>query len=160
MQPTITSEVVVAYAQCPRKAYLLLCSPAQGEPHEYVRILERQQDENHARYLDHLRQKHPDVQPYTVENLGQGSALLLNACLQADGLTAVCDVLTRVEGPAHGGHPRYEPTLCVGTHSIGTEQKLALAFTGYVLGRLQQTPPLAGRLIAMDGTSHTMKLDP
>ena len=159
MPPTITSEVVVAYAQCPRKAYLLLFGPVQGEPHEYVRILERQQDENHARYLDHLRQKHPDVQPYTGENLGQGSALLLNACLQADGLAAVCDVLTRVEGPAPGGHPRYEPTLCVGTHSIGKEQKLALAFTGYVLGRLQHTPPMAGRLIALDGTSHTIKLD-
>ena len=63
MQPTITSEVVVAYAQCPRKAYLLLCSPAQGEPHEYVRILERQQDENHARYLNRLKHKHADVAP-------------------------------------------------------------------------------------------------
>jgi hypothetical protein len=41
MQPTITSEVVVAYAQCPRKAYLLLFNPEQGVPHEYVRILER-----------------------------------------------------------------------------------------------------------------------
>ena len=130
-----------------------------GEPLP-SRRLERQQDENHARYLDHLRQKHPDVQPYTGENLGQGSALLLNACLQADGLATRCDVLTRVEGASHGGHPRYEPTLCVGTHSIGKEHKLALAFTGYVLGRLQHTPPLAGRLIAMDGTSHTMKLDP
>ena len=39
MQPAITSEVVVAYAQCPRKAYLLLFPPAQDEPHEYVRIL-------------------------------------------------------------------------------------------------------------------------
>jgi hypothetical protein len=35
----ITSEIVVAYAQCPRKAYLLLYSPEQGEPHEYVRML-------------------------------------------------------------------------------------------------------------------------
>ena len=49
--------------------------------------------------------------------------------------------------------------MCVGTHSISKEQKLALAFTGYVLGRLQHTPPMAGRLIAMDGTSHTVTLD-
>jgi hypothetical protein len=41
MKPIITSEVVVAYAQCPRKAYLLLFSSAQGELHEYVRLLER-----------------------------------------------------------------------------------------------------------------------
>ena len=61
MQPAITSEVVVAYTQCPRKAYRLLFSPEQGEPHEYVRILERQQGENQARYLDRLKQKHAIV---------------------------------------------------------------------------------------------------
>ena len=159
MQPTITSEVVVAYAQCPRKAYLLLFSPAQGEPHEYVRILERQQGENHERYLDRLKQKHADVPPYTAETLRNGSAVLLNAYLQADGLAAVCDALIRVEGQATRGQYRYEPTMCVGTHSISKEQKLALAFTGYVLGRLQHTPPLAGRLIAMDSTCHTVTLD-
>src|SRR6266536_1992286 len=64
MPPAITSEIVVAYTQCPRKAYLLLVSPDQGEPHEYVRILEQQQRENHARYLDCLQHKHTDVQPY------------------------------------------------------------------------------------------------
>jgi hypothetical protein len=79
MQPTITSEVVVASAQCPRKASLLLCSLAQGEPHEYVRILERQRDENHERYLDRLQQKHADVQPSTVETLRNGGAVLLHA---------------------------------------------------------------------------------
>jgi hypothetical protein len=27
MEPTVTTDIVVAYAQCPRKAYLLLFSP-------------------------------------------------------------------------------------------------------------------------------------
>jgi predicted RecB family nuclease len=160
MPPAITSEVVVAYSQCPRKAYLLLFSPEQGELHEYVSLLERQRHENHERYLDRLRHKHADVQPYTLGNLGNGSPVLLDACLQAHGLVAACDVLTRGEEPSPGGQHQYEPTLCVGTHSISKEQKLALAFTGYVLGHLQPRPPMTGRLIAMDGTSHTMKLDP
>ena len=160
MPPAITSEVVVAYSQCPRKAYLLLFSPEQGELHEYVSVLERQRHENHERYLDRLRHKHADVQPYTLGNLGNGSPVLLDACLQAHGLVAACDVLTRGKEPSPGGQHQYEPTLCVGTHSISKEQKLALAFTGYVLGHLQPRPPMTGRLIAMDGTSHTMKLDP
>ena len=159
MKPTITSEVVVAYAQCPRKAYLLLFSPDSGEPHEYERILERQRRENQEGYLDRLKQKHADVQPYTVENLGNGSEVLLNACLQADGFTAVCDVLTRVEGQSTGGKYQYEPTMCVGTHSISKEQKLEMSFAGYVLGHLQHKPPMAGRIIGMDGTSHTVKLE-
>ena len=142
----------------PAKPISSCSAPTQGEPHEYVRILERQQGENHERYLT-LKQKHADVQPYTAETLRNGSAVLLNAYLQADGLAAVCDALIRVEGQATRGQYRYEPTMCVGTHSISKEQKLALAFTGYVLGRLQHTPPMAGRLIAMDGTSHTVTLD-
>src|SRR5262245_37483372 len=159
MQPAITSAIVVAYAQCPRKAYLLLFSPEQGTPHEYVRILERQRREHQARYLNGLQHTHADVHPYTEEHLRHGSAVLLNACLQADGLAAECDVLTRVERPPMAGPHQYAPTLCVGTHSVSTEQKLALTFAGYVLGRLQHTPPLAGRIIALDGASHTVKLD-
>jgi predicted RecB family nuclease len=159
MPLTITPEVVVADAQCPRKAYLLLYSPEQGDPHAYMHILEQQRDENQARYLDRLQHTHPEVHPYTVEHLRNGSAVLRHACLQADGLAARCDVLTRVEAPSPGGQPWYEPTLCVGTYSISATQKLALAFTGYVLERLQHTRPLAGRLIAMDGTAHTVTLD-
>ena len=66
MPPTITPEVVVAYAQCPRKAYLLLFSPDKGELHEYVQILEQQRCENQEHYLDRLQQAHADVQPYSL----------------------------------------------------------------------------------------------
>ena len=126
--------------------------PRAGHPHEYVRILERQRRAHQARYLNGLQHTHADVHPYTVEHLHHGRTVLLNACLQADGLAAECDVLTRVERSSMAGTHQYTPTLCVGTYSVSTEQKLALAFAGYVLGYLQHTPPLAGRIIALDGT--------
>ena len=79
-----------------------------------MRILEWQQRENQPLYFDRLKQKHTDVQLYTVENLRNGSEVLVNACLQADDFVAVCDVLTRVEGQSTGGKHCYEPTMCVG----------------------------------------------
>ena len=158
MKPAITSEIVVAYFQCPRKAYLLLFSPDKGEPHEYAQLLEQQRCENQERYIDHLQQTHADVQPYSVENLRQGSKVLINAHLQVDGFASHCGVLTRVEGTSAFGKYSYEPSICVGTHSISTEQKLALSFVGYVLERLQHTSPMAGRIVGMDGKSHTIKL--
>ena len=85
MAPTITSDVVVAYSQCPRKAYLLLFSPDKGEPHEYVQILEQQRKKHQERYIDHLQHKHTDVQPYAVEKLRKGSQVLISAHLQVDG---------------------------------------------------------------------------
>jgi hypothetical protein len=111
MEPTITSEVVVAYSQCPRKAHLLLYSQDKGEPHEYVRILEQERCENQRRYVDRLKQKHPDIQPYTVENLRNGNEFLINARLKAHGFEAECDVLTRVEGKSTFGRYSYEGTF-------------------------------------------------
>ena len=75
MPPVITSEVVVAYAQCPRKAYLLLFSPDKGEPQEYVELLKQQRCIHQERYIDHLKHTHPDVEPYSVENLRKGSKM-------------------------------------------------------------------------------------
>jgi predicted RecB family nuclease len=151
MEPAITSEIVVAYAQCPRKAYLLLFSPDKGEPHEYVQILEQQRQAHQERYIDHLQQTHADVQPYSEENLRKGSKILINAHLQVDGFAADCGVLTRVEGISTFGRYRYEPSIYVGTHSMTKEQQLELSFVGYVLERLQHTSPAAGRIIGMDG---------
>jgi predicted RecB family nuclease len=158
MEPIITSEVVVAYSQCPRKAYLLLFSPDKGGPHEYVQILEQQRYENQERYLNRLQQTHADVHPYSLENLRKGREMLINARPQVDGLEAECGVLTRVEGKSVFGKYSYEPSMFVGTYSISKGQKLALSFVGYVLGRLQNTPPMAGSIIGMDGKEHSVKL--
>jgi predicted RecB family nuclease len=159
MEPTITADIVVAYSQCPRKAYLLLFSPDKGEPHEYVQILEQQRKEHQEKYINRLQQTHADVQPYAVENLRKGNKVLINAHLQVDGLAADCGVLTRVEGTSTFGKYSYEPSIVVGTHSITKEQQLALSFIGYVLERLQSALPVTGKIIGMDGTSHTVKLD-
>jgi predicted RecB family nuclease len=158
MEPTITTDIVVAYSQCPRKAYLLLCSPEKGEPHEYTQILEQQRCANQERYIDHLQHTHADVQPYSVENLRKGSKVLINTRLQVDGFAADCGVLTRVEGTSSFGKHSYEPTIFVGTHSISKEQQLALSVVGYTLERLQSKSPAAGRIIGMDGKSHTVHL--
>src|SRR5262249_24785348 len=158
MEPVITADIVIAYSQCPRKAYLLWFSPEKGEPHEYVQILEQQRCANQGRYIDHLQQTHADVQPYSVENLRKGSKVLIKAHLQVDGFAADCGVLTRVDVPSTFGKYSYEPSIFVGTHSISKEQQLELSFVGSVLERLQHTSPAVGRIIGIDGKSHTVKL--
>jgi len=159
MELTITTDIVVAYSQCPRKAYLLLFSPDKGEPHEYVQILEQQRRAHQERYIDHLQHTRADVQPYSLENLRKGSEVLINAHLQVDGFAAECGVLTRVEGTSTFGKHSYEPSIFVGTHSISKEQKLELSVVGYVLDHLQRKSPTSGRIIGMDGKSHTVKLE-
>src|SRR5207247_223816 len=90
--------------------------------------------------------------------LRKGGEVLINAHLQVDGLAADCGVLTRVEGTSAFGKYSYEPSLFIGTYNITKEQQLELSFVGYVLERLQHTSPAVGRIIGMDGTSHSVKL--
>jgi hypothetical protein len=82
MNKTITSEILVAYSQCPRKAFLLMCTKTPGTPHEYIKILEQQRQDNQRKYLDILQKKHPNVQPYSQDALKNGNDFLINAPLE------------------------------------------------------------------------------
>ena len=160
MGTTINSEILVAYWQCQRKAFLLVCGNEQGIPHEYVRILEQKRLESQAKFLDTLNRDNSDAQPYCIENLKKGSKFLVNAKIKTDnGFEAKCGVLTKVEGRSALGKHSYEPTIFVGTHRLTKEQKLELFFIGHVLEQIQKKPPVVGRIIGVDGKSHKVKLE-
>ena len=154
----ITSETVIAYSQCPQKAFLLLCTDEQGTPHEYMRILEQQKELNRINYIRVLKQPSPEVPSHIVSDLAHEGDLVIKAMLGSEDLEAYCDVLTRVESSSSLGAYSYEPAICVGTHSITKEQKLELLFAGYVLGKIQGKIPEHGKIITVDGISHPVKL--
>jgi predicted RecB family nuclease len=85
--------------------------------------------------------------------------VLLAATLRAQDLEAYCDVLTPVAPGAAARGQRYEPTLVVGTHTIGEDQRLALLFIGAVLGQLQPAPPAAGTIISLGEQAQRVALD-
>ena len=159
MNRIITPEIVVAYSQCPRKAFLLLCTHEQGRTHEYVRILEQQRRANRSEYIALLKQKNPDVQLYDADHLNNGSRVLINAALKADGLEADCAALTKVRGSSALGRYSYQPTIVVGTHRISKTDRLRLFFVGYVLEQIQSKPPEMGTIVGMGAKSHKVKLD-
>lgn len=155
----ITSEIVVAYSQCPRKAFLIFCTGEKGTPHEYTRILERHKDMNRRIYLSDLKQKMLEIQDYDVCFFQDGSDIIINATLKAEGFEAGSDLLTKVEASSSLGECSYEPTICVGTHSVSQEQRLELFFAGYVLGQIQGRLPAAGRIILVGQRSREVKLE-
>ena len=158
MKKQISSETVVAYSQCPRKAFLLLSREESGPPHEYVRILEQQADMKRAEYFNFLRQKHPKVSSYSDAGRDK-SDFLLGATLKAGDLTAQCNVLTKVRSSTSMRRHHYEPTLIVGTHKITKEQRLEILFIGHVLEQMQKTSPERGTIIGADGQAHRAKLE-
>ena len=163
MHNAITSEIVVAYSQCPRKAFLLLCTNEQGMPHEYMRMLEQQKTRNQINYLhalNALNQTSVEAKSHIVTDLTNEGNLIIEALLKTEGLEAYCDALTQVESSSSSGGSSYEPTLVVGTYSISKEQELELVFTGFVLGQMRKKLPVAGRIVKMGGQVDELKLEP
>ncbi len=120
MSRIFTSESVVAYSQCPRKAFFLL----RGEPgrqHEYEKVLEERASVNRSNYLSGL----------------SGNELQSDVVYAGD-LVATCDALVRNGPAANKSHARYEPHVVVGTAGVSKEQKLALAYAGYVVGQTKR----------------------
>ncbi len=159
MNKIISTDVLVAYSQCPRQAYLLLCTKQKGEPHEYVHILQQEKMANQRQYIDALKQKQADVQSYAETGLKNKSEFLVDATLQADGFEADCGLLTKVGGSSALGRYSYEPTIFAGTHTVTKEQRLEVIFAGYVLAQLQKKLPATGRIIKMEGRSTKVKLE-
>jgi predicted RecB family nuclease len=159
MKGIITSEILISYSQCPRKAYLLLCTDQKGTPNEYMSILQRRKEALQRDYIKELKQKNPDVQSYSLENFKGRSDFLINAKLKAEGLEADCGILTKVDGSSFLGRYSYEPTIFIGTYRIDKYQKLELFFIGHVLEKIQGKIPVAGRIIGMDKKSHKVKLE-
>ena len=158
MLELITPEVLVAYRQCLRKAFLLLCTDEEGSPHPYASLLARRQAVNRATFIDHLKQQQPDLRPYAGKLPRAGREILTGATLRAQDLEASCDVLTPVTRAAYVRAHRYEPTIVVGTRIISQEQQLELLFVGYVLGRLQRTLPPMGTIVGLGERVHRVPL--
>jgi len=138
MNVLVTPELVVAYSQCPRKAYLL-CKGETGEPHEYVRILERRVIENREEYLR------------TIDS--SSDLVSTNLTLRSGDFETYCDVLTT------RGESSYEPTLVVGTHKVTQDQKIRLAYIGHVIGQLYHRKPSTGIIVLGQDKIHKAKLE-
>lgn len=163
MHNAITSEIVVAYSQCPRKAFLLLCTDEQGMPHEYMRLLEQQKSLNQTNYLSKLNilnQISLEEKSHSFTDLAHEGSLVIKATLKTEGLEAYCDVLTQIGSSLSPSSSSYEPVIVIGTYSISKEQELELVFTGYVLGQMQKKLPVAGHIVRIGDQVDVVKLEP
>jgi predicted RecB family nuclease len=159
MGRTLTSEIVIAYSQCVRKAFLLLCTEEKGTSHEYVQILQQRRDAIQNRYIETLKDKGFDVKSYSISDFLRGSNFLVGATLEAGGFAVQCGILTRVEKKSALGDYSYEPTIFAGAYLINNEHKLELSFIGYVLNLFQGIYPNAGKIVGLDGVSHKFALE-
>ena len=146
----ITSEVLVAYSHCPRKAFLLLFAEDKGVSNEYIQILEQRKNQNRTKYIDSLRKSIP-VEAYSKNALWMGRDYLFEVNLVSDRLSASCDLLKKVEGKSDFGKYSYQAIIFAGTYTVTKEQKLELFFVSFIIEQIQNKLPTTGSIISLEG---------
>jgi predicted RecB family nuclease len=154
----ITTEIAVAYTNCPRKAFLLLNTGSPPPLHDYEAVCRARGETPRERYLAQIRRDDPEAVGYDQDGIGVGYRYLVGVDLRADDLSASSDLLVRTDQRAPSGGHSYCPQLIAGTYSVTDDQKFALAFAGHVLGLIQGSPPDYGRVITLDGVAHKVAL--
>jgi predicted RecB family nuclease len=157
MKQTITSDLVEAYSQCARKAFLMMTGLANPGPHEYVRITDEQAAANRQAHRASLGQAE-DFPPGGVADLKTRPKVIADAELAADGLHAHCDFLTKVHESSRLGRFSYEPVKVIGTCRSYRPDTLGLAYQGLVLGEVQGRQPPSGTLVLLGDRPCKVKL--
>src|SRR3972149_1376632 len=157
MQKIISSEIVVAYSNCPRKAFLLM-SGEQGVDIEYVKILKQKRFLQKSKYIKEIKSTGSDIQIDKSNNLKKYGDTLVNVNLKSEYFEASCDILKQACKVPSVKRADYEPTIFIGSHNVGKEHKLELAFVGHVLGKIEGQIPEKGTIVSADGKSHGLKL--
>lgn len=155
----ISSEDVVAYLHCPRKAFLLM-SEEQGIAVEFANILTQRKNLQKDKCIENINPSELDVQINKSNSRKKHGDILVNVNLKSEYLEANCDILERVDKVTSSKKIGYEPTIFIGTRSINKEHKHELAFAGYVLGEIEGQIPERGLIVNADGENHRLNLKP
>ncbi|MCI0476000.1 MAG: hypothetical protein L0Y55_07115, partial [Anaerolineales bacterium] len=150
----ITTEIVISYLQCQRKAFLILFGDDAGTQHQYVSIIERQRILNRAGQTDAVDKQGRTVKSFDESNLGEKNAVFVDARIRVDGCEAYCDI---IETPSLSCS-EYRPIIVTGTYRVSEEQKLELLFAGYALGKVLNSNIQNGSIIDRGGRTHKLKL--
>jgi predicted RecB family nuclease len=156
----ITSELVVAYWQCPRKAFLMLNESQQAVPHEIYSLLDNHRYRDQQWYFKQLQDKFGDIYFADQISVSEGQPVLLSPELQHEDLDARIDILLKDNGGQQKNNKVvYVPILVSGHYSITQDQKIILAFVSHILSRIQKNPCTSGKVMSRDRKLHLVKLE-
>lgn len=126
--PTITSEIIIAYSQCPRKAYLLLFEKEEEIAVEYIEFLKKRKQNHQEAYLKSITPISSEIVLSQMQKLEyRGKSYLSKVTLQFNNFQAECDLLCVEQIEKDLNNLRYEPRILTATYSVTKEQKLNLS---------------------------------
>lgn len=127
-------------------------------PQPYTELIEELKQRARKEFVAAASLKHAISVPAESFDAAAEADFYLDVVLQDGDLSASCDFANRIRAKGYVPLKGYEPGIIVGTQQVTGEQKMELAFVGYVLGLLQNDVPDYGTVVTASGKAHRVRL--
>jgi len=117
---TISPKHIVAYSQCPTKAFLILKSEEPFEPTEYDKLLLKFQTNAFENYCTNFT----DIQDYKDGILKKGFKIIKDCNINLAEFDFQSKLIFKNEGKSSLGKFFYEPVVFLGSNQISKENRL------------------------------------
>lgn len=153
----VTERSVRAYNLCDRKAYLLMFSPSLSSPNAYE-ILQ-------AALINNVRQNYFDsisdqliVESFSPLSILKDVDILTDVNLSVEIFSIKNQTVIKAPDVLLQDKPHYEPIIFSSSNKIQAEDKVELAFIGYVISKQLNCLPDKGTVVLIDGSTVKVKL--
>jgi predicted RecB family nuclease len=153
MRP-INPSHIIAYSQCPTKAFLILKSEETFEPTEYDKLLLKFQ----AKVFENYCNNFTDIQDYKDGILKKGFEIIKDCNINLAEFDFHSKLIFKSEGKSSLGKFFYEPVVFLGSNQISKENRLELAYLGFLLEKIQNKFSDKGIIIDKEGGKHRVEL--
>ena len=131
MNTIITSKIIQAYGECTLKSYFLLFGNMLNSENSYNNMLKEKAINSKEEYLTKVK-SNSKVQPYSLIDFKKKESTLYDVNLKFKNLSINNEII-RLDADSN-----YMPLLIIGSNSITEENKIHLAFIGYILSKFQK----------------------
>lgn len=147
----INAEILSAYYQCKLKSFFLLKKKRKKKSHDFVAEIERRKQLN-------LRNNKSLFEKNMISQLDKIDFTGLNKKLTYKELECFVDTIFVKEGKSNSNDYTIEPVHFLGINKPTIEDKIRLAFAGYVLSKIYEIDITHGKLVLFNANVRKIKL--
>jgi predicted RecB family nuclease len=140
MEVKITNKTIIAYSQCPRKGFFAISGEASASKCDYCTIVNAKRSTN--------REKHLGSKHFLAQYGGE-----IKQIFKSEKCIAYCDFVYSSNSSSGA-----IPLIFSGTRQILMENKIELAFIGFVYSKIFKVAPRYGMVITFDGKAIRINL--
>jgi len=153
MRP-ISPKHIISYSQCPTKAFLMQKSEESFELTEYDNLLQKFQNKAFDNYCNNFT----NIQDYKDRILKKGFEIIKDCNINLTEFDFHSKLIVKNEGKSKLGNFFYEPVIFIGSNQIAIENRLEVAYLGFLLEKIQNKFPDKGLIIDKEGGKHRVEL--